>query len=181
MADQNPQMQIDALMNAGVHKDDVFWEHGSGTGIAKRRELAAMMKQLQPGDVVIVWKLDRLGRNAAQLYDLSRQIQDKGANLRVLTTPGLDTTTPMGRAMFGMLSVFAEFEAGVGKERTIAGLRRAASEGRKGGARPKHSDEAVLAAQKLGTAAGARSLGMTKGGFLKALARIRAGNGGGDD
>lgn len=181
MADQNPQLQIDALKAAGVDERDIYWEHGSGTGTAKRREFKALMKDIRAGDVALVWKLDRLGRNASQLYETSRRIQEVGAHLRVLTTPGLDTTTPMGRAMFGMLAVFAEFEAGIGKERTVAGLRRAASEGRHGGARPKHPDEAVLEAVKLGTAAGARSLSMSKAGFLKAIARIRGGKENGDD
>ena len=174
MADQNPEMQIDALVKAGVSRDDIYWEKASGTGIDKRRELKAMFKDIQPGDLIVVWKLDRLGRNAAQLYDMARQIQEKGADLRVLTTPGLDTTTPMGRAMFGMLAVFAEFEAGIGKERTKAGLARARREGRVGGRIPKHSDAAILSASKLGTAKAMEKLGMSKVGYLKALARAKA-------
>lgn len=174
MADQNPQMQIDALVKAGVDLCDIYWEKASGTSIKKRREFQAMMKDVREGDVVVIWKLDRLGRNAGQLYQTAQQIQAKGANLRVLTTPGMDTTTPMGRAMFGMLAVFAEFEAAIGRERTMAGLARARAEGRPGGATAKHSHEAILEFSKLGLKPGARAAGMSVPGFIKARDRARA-------
>jgi DNA invertase Pin-like site-specific DNA recombinase len=174
MADQNPQMQIDALIQAGVHAEDIYWEKASGTSIKKRREFQAMMKDVREGDTVIIWKLDRLGRNAAQLYDTAQRIQAKGANLRVLTTPGMDTSTPMGRAMFGMLAVFAEFEAAIGRERTMAGLARARAEGRMGGATAKHSHEKILEFAKLGLKPGARAAGMSVPGFIKARDRAKA-------
>lgn len=171
MADQNPQMQINALVAAGVAPEDVYWEQASGTCLAMRREFQAMMKDVREGDIIVVWKLDRLGRNAAELYATAQQIQATGADLRVLTTPGLDTTTPMGRALFGMLAVFAEFEAEIGRERTMAGLARARAEGRRGGAKAKHSDAAILAFAKMGTKPGARAAGMSVPGFIKAKER----------
>jgi DNA invertase Pin-like site-specific DNA recombinase len=181
MADQNPQLQIDALVAAGVDARDIYWEKASGTGIKKRREFQAMMKDVREGDTVVIWKLDRLGRNAMQLYQTSQDIQAKGANLRVLTTPGMDTSTPMGRAMFGMLAVFAEFEAGIGKERTMAGLARARSEGRVGGAARKHTSDAILEFAKLGTKPGARAAGLTVSGFIKARDRALAEKGKSDE
>lgn len=174
MADQNPQLQIDALIKAGVHEKDIYWEKASGTSIKKRREYQAMMKDVREGDVVMIWKLDRLGRNAHQLYATAQEIQAKGANLRVLTTPGMDTSSPMGRAMFGMLAVFAEFEAAIGKERTMAGLARARSEGRLGGATARHGHPAILEFAKLGLKPGARAAGMSVPGFIKARDRATA-------
>lgn len=174
MADQNPQLQINALIAAGVDEGDIYWEKASGTGTAKRREFQAMMKDVREGDVVVIWKLDRLGRNAAQLYDTAQKIQAKGANLRVLTTPGMDTGTPMGRAMFGMLAVFAEFEAAIGKERTMAGLARARAEGRPGGRTAKHPPAKILEFAKLGLKPGARAANLSVPGFIKARDRARA-------
>lgn len=170
-ADRNPQIQIDALVDEGIAPEDVYWEQVSGTDVAKRQQLQAMLKDIRAGDVVVVWKLDRLGRNAAELYATARQIHASGADLRVLTVPGLDTTTPTGQTLFGMLAAFAEFEAGIGRERTMAGLARARAEGRRGGAKAKHTDEEILEFAKMGTKPGARAAGMSVPGFIKAKER----------
>ena len=175
MADQDPQMQIDALVKAGVDPRDIYWEKASGSTTDKRREFGAMMKDVQEHDIVVVWKLDRLGRNARQLYETAEAITAKGANLRIITSPGLDTTHPMGRAMFGMLAVFAEFEREMIRERTVAGLARARAEGRKGGRTALAKNEAILAAEKLGPTRAAKKLGYKSlSGYLKALARAKA-------
>ncbi len=172
-ADQNPDLQIKALERAGVDPRDIFWEQGSGMSTTKRREFQAMMKDVQRGDIVVVWKLDRLGRTAQQLYDTFQRITAKGADIEVITQPGMDTKTPMGRAMFGMLAVFAEFERDMIHERTMAGLKLAREKGRTGGRRQFYSDDTYLDAARLGVAGGAKKLKMTKSGFIKALERAR--------
>lgn len=173
-SDQDMRMQRDALIAAGVDPRDIFEEKVSGASLAKRREFAAMMKDCRAGDIVYVWKLDRLARNAIDLYQTAKAIEEKGATLVVLTMPGMDTSTPVGRAMFGMLAVFAEFERAIAHERTMAGLAAARAAGRVGGRKPEHTLEQLEEAAKLGTKPGARSIGMTPSGFIKALARERA-------
>jgi len=170
--DQNPQLQVDALVRAGVHPDDIYTEKVSGSAIV-RPQFDAMMKDVREGDTVVVWKLDRLARNNVALHQIAERIRAKGANLRLLDNSGLDTTTAAGRLMFGMLAVMAEFERDLSRERTIAGLARAAAEGRKGGTVAKHSDEAILNWAKLGTKPGARAAGMSTPGFIKAVKRAR--------
>jgi len=170
--DQNPQLQVDALIRAGVHPDDIYTEQVSGAAI-KRPQFDAMMKDVREGDTVVVWKLDRLARNNVALHQIAERIRSKGANLRLLDNSGLDTTTAAGRLMFGMLAVMAEFERDLSRERTIAGLARAAAEGRKGGTKAKHPPEKIMEWAKLGTKPGARAAGMSTPGFIKAVKRAR--------
>ena len=89
-------MQRDALIAAGVDPRDIFEETASGASLGKRREFHAMMKDCRQGDIVYVWKLDRLARNAIDLYQTAQAIVDKGARLVVLTMPGMDTASPVG-------------------------------------------------------------------------------------
>ena len=172
--DQDLRMQRDALIAAGVDPMDIFEEKVSGASMAKRREFQAMMKDCREGDIVYVWKLDRLARNAMDLYQTAKAIEDKGATLVVLTMPGMDTGTPVGKAMFGMLAVFAEFERAIAHERTMAGLAAARAAGRAGGRKSKHTDEAVLALQHLSPAAAGKKLKMTGSGYKKRLAQALA-------
>lgn len=176
-ADQNPQLQVDALIRAGVHPDDIYTEQVSGAAI-KRPQFDAMMKDVREGDTVVVWKLDRLARNNVALHQIAERIRSKGANLRLLDNSGLDTTTAAGRLMFGMLAVMAEFERDLSRERTIAGLARAAAEGRKGGTKPKHDDDTILRFNKLGTKPGARAADMSVPGFIKAVKKAKERQGG---
>lgn len=171
-SDQDVRMQRDALIGAGVDPRDIFEETASGATLAKRREFHAMMKDCRQGDIVYVWKLDRLARNAVDLYLTAKAIEDKGARLVVLTMPGMDTGTPVGKAMFGMLAVFAEFERALAYERTMAGLKAARERGRWGGRRSKFTDEQVLALHNLPPKIAAKRLGMkSEAGFTKRLAR----------
>lgn len=179
-ADQNPQMQIDALIRAGVDERDIFVEKVSGVA-TKRPQFEAMMKDIRAGDVVVVWKLDRLERSNIGLHMAAEAIQKKGAHLRLLDNSGLDTATAAGRMMFAVMAAYAQFERDINYERTMAGLRAARERGRLGGRAQLHSDEAVLEAARLGTAPGARSLGLSKSGFLKALDRAKARMKGDDD
>jgi DNA invertase Pin-like site-specific DNA recombinase len=141
--DQNPQLQIDALIRAGVKEADIWNERASGTAV-KRPVLNALIKDLRRGGVVIVWKMDRLGRNAIHLHEVAQEIQRKGAHLRFLDNSGLDTSTAAGRMMFGMLAHMAQFERDLIYERTIAGLAVARAAGRIGGTKPKFTHEEIL-------------------------------------
>lgn len=174
-SDQDMRMQEDALLAAGVDPRDIFKEKASGANLAKRREFQAMMKDCRAGDIIYVWKLDRLARNAIDLYQTAKAIEERGARLVVLTMPGMDTGTPVGRAMFGMLAVFAEFERAISNERTMAGLKAARERGRVGGRVSKYTDKQVLALQHLLPHEAAKRLGMkTPTGFKKRLAKALA-------
>lgn len=151
-ADQDPQMQIDALIRDGVGEQDVYHEKVSGAA-KKRPQFTKMMRELRPGDVVTVWKLDRLGRTLRQVLETIDRIREAGAHLRILTQQ-LDTSTPMGKCMLAMIAAFAELERDLGIERTRAGLAAAASQGRRGGARPQYAQadiERAAAAFREGT------------------------------
>jgi DNA invertase Pin-like site-specific DNA recombinase len=131
--DQDTAVQLRALKDAGISR--VFTEHASG-GRWDRPELHKMLDQLREGDVVIVWKLDRLSRSLKDLLHLMEKIQAAGAGFRSLTEV-IDTTTPAGRMMMQMVGAFAEFERAMIRERTRAGLEQARLEGRVGGRKRK--------------------------------------------
>jgi DNA invertase Pin-like site-specific DNA recombinase len=95
-----------------------------------------MIEHLRAGDVVVVWKLDRLSRSLKDLLHILDRIEAAGAGFRSLTE-AIDTTTPAGRMMMQMVGAFAEFERAMIRERTSAGLEAARAEGRIGGRRPK--------------------------------------------
>lgn len=131
--DQDPRPQVAALRAAGVTK--LFTEHASG-GRWDRPELHRLLDQLRPGDVVVVWKLDRLSRSLKDLLHIMERMKQAGAGFRSLTE-AVDTTTPAGRMLMHMVGSFAEFERAMIRERTQAGLQVARAQGRIGGRRPK--------------------------------------------
>lgn len=131
--EQTIALQLRALEAAGA--DKVFEENASG-GRWDRPVLHRMLDQLREGDVVVVWKLDRLSRSLKDLLHILDKIETVGAGFRSLTE-AIDTTTPAGRMMMQMVGSFAEFERAMIRERTSAGLAAARAEGRIGGRRPK--------------------------------------------
>ena len=131
--EQNPALQRKALKEAMVER--YFEEKASGARW-DRPELQRLMDQLRPGDVIVVWKLDRLSRSLKDLLILMERIDKAGAGFRSLTE-SIDTTTPAGRMMMQMVGAFAEFEREMIRERTQAGLQAARAEGRTGGRPPK--------------------------------------------
>ena len=135
--DQDTAAQVDALKTAGCRR--VFEEKAPG-GRWDRPELHRLLDQLREGDVVVVWKLDRLSRSLKDLLHLLERIENAGAGFRSLTE-AVDTAGPAGRMMMQMLGAFAEFERAMVRERTRAGLQAARSRGRKGGRRSKLSPE----------------------------------------
>ena len=143
--EQNLSLQIDALEREGCKR--IFQEKIGGAK-ADRPELQRMIDQLREGDVVITWKLDRLGRSLRDLINLINEIQDRGAELKSLND-SIDTTTPQGKLTFHLFASLAEFERDIIRERTKAGLEAARARGRKGG-RPKGlskeaKDKAIIA------------------------------------
>ncbi len=130
--DQQLDLQLDALKKEGCQK--IYQDTMSGT-TSNRPELQEMMTQLREGDVIVVWKLDRLGRSLKHLVELVNYIIEKKAGLKSLHDP-IDTTTAQGRLVFNMFASLAEFERDLIKERTMAGLSAARARGRLGG-KPK--------------------------------------------
>ena len=131
--EQSNAAQVSALTKAEC--EEVFEERASG-GRWDRPELQRMLSQLRRGDVIVVWKLDRLSRSLKDLLHIMERIQSKGAGFRSLTE-SIDTTSPAGRMMMQMVGSFAEFERAMIRERTSAGLAQARAEGRVGGRRRK--------------------------------------------
>ena len=134
--EQSNAAQARALKAAGCRR--VFDEAASG-GRWDRPKLQEMIGHLRDGDVVVVWKLDRLSRSLKDLLHLMEKIEAAGAGFRSLTE-AIDTTTPAGRMMMQMVGSFAEFERAMIRERTSAGLAQARAEGRVGGRRRKLTD-----------------------------------------
>jgi DNA invertase Pin-like site-specific DNA recombinase len=131
--DQSTAAQNRALNAAGC--DRLFEEAASG-GRWDRPQLHRMLDQLRPGDVLVVWKLDRLSRSLKDLLHILEKLEAAGAGFRSLTE-SIDTTTPAGRMMMQMVGSFAEFERAMIRERTSAGLAEARAAGRVGGRRHK--------------------------------------------
>jgi DNA invertase Pin-like site-specific DNA recombinase len=130
--EQNHDLQIDALKAAGCER--TYQDTCSG-GKADRPELKRMLDQLRSGDVVIVWKLDRLSRSLRDLLNLLHKLGELGVKFRSITETGIDTTTPSGEALLQMIGVFAQLEKAMIRERTLAGLAAARKAGRIGGRR----------------------------------------------
>jgi Resolvase, N terminal domain len=123
--DQQPQLQVDALERAGCYR--VFTETASGAR-ADRPTLEQLLDQLRPGDTLVVWKLDRLGRSLRHLVDTVTGLADRGIGFRSLQE-AIDTTTPGGKLVFHIFAALAEFERDLIRERTAAGLAAARARG----------------------------------------------------
>ena len=143
--DQNPELQLDALTAAGCEK--VFVEKASGAQ-RDRPELIAALAYARKGDTIVVWKLDRLARSMRQLIETIEGLEGRGIGFRSLTE-AIDTTTAGGKLVFHIFGALAEFERGLIRERTSAGLAAALARGRKGGRPPKLDDNDLKAARAM--------------------------------
>jgi DNA invertase Pin-like site-specific DNA recombinase len=143
-------LQHDALKKAGVKAANIYDDRASGAK-EDRPGLAACMKALRKGDVLVVWKLDRLGRSLKNLVDTVHDLNNREIGLRVLSGMGaeIDTTKASGKLVFGIFASLAEFERELIRERTIAGLASARIRGRVGGRK------AILTKAKIRMAAAA--------------------------
>ncbi|GAA4839248.1 recombinase family protein [Luteimicrobium xylanilyticum] len=137
--------QVDALTGAGVDERWIIPETGSGRR-DDRPELTKLLGQLHAGDTLVVVRLDRLGRSAAHLATLVRDLDERGVTLRSLTE-ALDTSTPGGRFVVHVLGAMAQMEADLIRERTLEGLAAARARGRVGG-RPRVMTEEKIAAAR---------------------------------
>jgi DNA invertase Pin-like site-specific DNA recombinase len=127
-------LQIDALKKAGVKSAHIYQDHASGKK-EDRPGLTACLKALRKDDVLVVWKLDRLGRDLRHLVNTVQELLDRGAGFKVLAGQGaeINTTTASGKLVFGIFAALAEFERELIRERTMAGLAAARARGRHGG------------------------------------------------
>ncbi|MEX5804557.1 recombinase family protein [Citrobacter freundii] len=134
---QDTELQRLALESAGC--DHIFEEHASGRK-SNRPVLKRLIATMQAGDELVVWKLDRIGRNVLHALLMFQQLQEKGINFRSITD-GVDLRTASGRYNFRNILSAAQYESDLNSERTLAGLAVARAKGRIGGRRPKFTDE----------------------------------------
>ncbi|MBP2215071.1 recombinase family protein [Arthrobacter sp. CAN_C5] len=139
--EQNADLQHAALKAAGCTR--IFTDHGVSGTRASRPELDKLLDHLRAGDEVVVWKLDRLGRNTRNLLALIDDLEHRKVHFRSVTE-GISTTGPMGRAMLTVMSAFAQLERDQLAERTRAGMAIAAEHGRKAGRREVTADHAKV-------------------------------------
>lgn len=146
--DQNLALQRQALKRAAC--DRIFEDKGISGASLNRPALKRALKAARPGDVLVVWKLDRLGRDLRHLVNLAHQLTGKGVGLKVLEGQGaeIDTTTANGRLIFGIFAALAEFERELISERTKAGMAAAKRAGKHVGRPHKLSDEQIEDARK---------------------------------
>lgn len=143
--DQDAALQVDALQAAGCYW--MFVDTISGA-LEHRPELDKLLDQLRPGDTLVVWRLDRLGRSIRHLIDQLQALADRGVGFRSLQET-IDTTSPGGRLVFHVFAALAEFERDLIRERTNAGLAAARARGRTGGRPSSLSTDQVTAARRM--------------------------------
>lgn len=147
--DQDLALQVDALIRCGVAKELIFTDKASGAK-HQRPGLDSCLVQLQSGDILLVWRLDRLGRSMRHLVTLIDQLRDRNIGIRSVCDGAIDTTTPSGELIFHVFSALAQFERRLIQERTNAGLAAARIRGRKGGRPPiSPNDRRIVLATKL--------------------------------
>jgi len=147
--DQSLALQLDALQAAGC--GEVFQDTASGAASTSRKGLSDALARCGGGDVLTVWKLDRLGRSLLDLVGLVEELKGRGVGLKVLTGAGasIDTTKPEGRLFFAMFAAMAEFERELIRERTRAGMTAAKKRGRHVGRPRKLTPERLAHARSL--------------------------------
>lgn len=172
---QSTDLQRDALLAAGVDARHLFEDHASGAK-DDRPGLARVLEFVRPGDVLVVWKLDRLGRSLAHLLAIVTSLKDRQVAFRSLTE-GMDTTTASGELLFHVFGALAQYERTLIQERIVAGLAASRRRGRIGG-RPQaitgEKLDAIVAALDGGMskAAVCRNFGVKRTTLIETLARI---------
>jgi DNA invertase Pin-like site-specific DNA recombinase len=171
--DQDLEVQLEALRRAGC--DVIRAEKKSGTSTDGRTELATVLEFIRKGDALVVAKLDRLARSVADLSQIVKTLENKGASLQVLNA-NIDTSTASGKAFLGMLGVFAEFETNLRKERQLEGIAKAKAKGVYKGRPPSIDAEAIrkLKAQGKGATEIASELGIGRASVYRMLAQAEA-------
>lgn len=174
-AEQNVDLQVRALEEAGCAR--IWTDHASGA-MTSRPQLDALLDTLLPGDVLVVWRLDRLGRSMGHLVSTIDSLAERGVGF-VSLTEGIDTTTASGRLILGIFASLAEFERQLIRERTIAGLAAARERGSRPGRPSAVTPEKVQAARALldqGSTVtdAARAVGLSRPTLYRALERTAA-------
>lgn len=172
---QNTNLQRDALQAAGVDTRHLYEDRASGAK-DDRPGLAQALEFLRPGDVLVVWKLDRLGRSLPHLLAIVNTLKDRQVAFRSLTE-GMDTTTPSGELLFHVFGALAQYERALTRERVSAGLAAARRRGRIGGRPPVITGEkleSILAALDAGMSKAAicRTFGVKRTTLIETIARI---------
>jgi DNA invertase Pin-like site-specific DNA recombinase len=144
--DQSVDLQRDALEKAGCLR--IFEDHGVSGALASRPQLDRALDHLRPGDLFVVWRLDRLGRSLRHLIETVRLLEERGVAFKSLTE-AIDTSSPAGRLVFHVFGALAEFERELIRERTNAGLAAARARGRKGGRPKKMTPEKIAVAKEM--------------------------------
>lgn len=168
--DQDLELQLKALSEAGC--EVIFKESGQSGTKRSRPELEKCLKSLSSGDVLMVWKLDRLARSLPHLMELAEDFEGRGVNLKSLTEP-VDTTTAQGKLIFQIMGAFAEFERNLIRERTMAGLQVAKARGRVGGRIPVPPDKVEAVNQLIeagyGVLKACDAVGVSKSAYYRYL------------
>jgi DNA invertase Pin-like site-specific DNA recombinase len=181
-ADQKPELQFDALKAVGCYR--VFVDKASGV-LDERPQLLKVLDQLRPGDSLVVWKLDRLGRSLRHLIDTISELQRRGIGFRSVQE-SIDTSTPGGKLIFHIFGALAEFERDLIRERTVAGLVAARARGRTGGRPPSMTTQKVAVARQMyasrdySVAAIAETLGVSRASIYRHLPKADQKSGDGD-
>ena len=139
MDDQHLDLQRDALKRSGCHA--IYEEAASGKNTS-RQELEQCRKALRPGDTLVVWRLDRIGRSLPDLVQIVADLEQRGIHFESLNEK-IETSSASGRLVFHIFAALAEFERGLIRERTQAGLAAARARGRNGGRKPKLNDKQI--------------------------------------
>lgn len=148
-ADQSLELQLDSLLEAGCATSDIYTDVISGAR-AKRPGLDQALGALQPGDTLLVWRLDRLGRSLPHLVDVVTDLSKRGVHFKSISDGVIDTTTASGELIFHIFAALAQFERGLIRERTRKGLEAARARGRKGGRKKLLADHPkVVMAKKM--------------------------------
>lgn len=176
--DQNPAAQEAELRAAGAGR--VFVDHGESSRVKDRPQWRACLDYLRPGDTLVVRRLDRLAGSEKMAIETITDLHERGVNIKSLTEPDIDTTTPMGRALFGIVAVFAQLRVDTIRENTRRGLAHAKAQGRVGGRPSVMTPERTASAVRMreeghGLAHIARVLGVGKSSVSRALEKLQDG------
>ena len=145
--EQTIDAQVAELRAAGCTR--VFVDHGVSSRIADRVDRGRLLDYARPGDTIKVRRLDRLAGTQRLMIDTLHDLDERGLNIVSLTEPLIDTTTPMGKALFGVVAVFAQLRVDTIRENTRLGLEHARSQGRHGGRPTVMTDERIATARQL--------------------------------
>jgi DNA invertase Pin-like site-specific DNA recombinase len=177
MGDQSLDLQLDALRQVGCL--DIYQEEVSGARV-QRPELAAALRACRAGDMLVVWKLDRLGRNTKHLIEIVEELEQRKIGLKTFTGFEIDTSTAHGKLALHMFAALAEYERALIQERIMAGIAAARARGRKGGdgrSYQQSNSSSPLIWRRVGFPLRliAKTLGCSRHTVYKALGQMRAG------